>query len=74
MTEFKIHDGDLKVQVEITEEKKNAIVARILKFCKEYNCISGETLQQSDRCIIEAPEVLSDIIDDIMDFKEEYVG
>jgi hypothetical protein len=33
---------------------------------KEHQCISGEQLQQSDVCILLAPDVLSDIIDDII--------
>lgn len=70
---FKIHEGDLLVTISITEEKKNAIVERIIKFCNDTNCISGETLHQSDACVIEAPNVISDILDNVMDFKEEYI-
>lgn len=72
--EFILYDGDLKVQIEITEEKKNAIVDRILEYCKKHDCISGETLHQDDDCIIYAPDVLSDIIDNILQPKEEWVG
>lgn len=60
------------VKVEITEEKKDAIIERILQYCKENKCTSGEKLHQDDDCIIDAPCVLSDIIDDILKFEIEY--
>lgn len=69
---FKIYDDEVNVSVEITEEKKQLIVDRILQYCKEYNCVSGETLHQNDNCIIYAPVVLSDIIDDILKFDVSY--
>ena len=73
LKEFELYDGDLKVKVSITEEKKDAIIERLLKFCKEEQCVSGETLCQSDSCLIEAPNVLCDMIDDIMKFESEWV-
>lgn len=69
---FQIYDGDVEVSVDITEEKKNLIVERILQYCKDENCISGETLHQNDNCIINAPVVLSDIIDNILKFETRY--
>lgn len=72
--EFTIYDGDLKVKVNITDEKKDKIVERILQYCKENNCVEGETLHQSDDCLLEAPGVLSDIIDDIMEFETNWEG
>lgn len=74
MIEFTIYDGDLEVKVEITEEKKNAIIERLLTYCKRHECISGEVLHQSDNCIIDAPIVLSDIIDDILKFETKWVS
>jgi hypothetical protein len=59
-------------ECEITQEKKDLIVERILKYCKDNDCTCGETLHQSDECIIDAPHVLSDIIDNILKFK--YTG
>jgi len=69
--EFNIYNGDCKVIVEITEEKKNAVIDSILKWCEQYNCNCGETLHQSDDCLIEAPSCLSDIIDNILEFRTE---
>lgn len=52
--------------VDCSLEAKDAIFKRIIKYMEETHCTSGECLQQSDKCIIEAPSVLSDIIDDIL--------
>lgn len=72
--EFTIYDGNLKVKVNITDEKKDKIIERILQYCKENNCVDGETLHQSDNCLLDAPNVLSDIIDDIMEFETNWEG
>lgn len=70
--EFTIYGGDVKVSVDITEEKKDQIVEAVLKWCIEHECTSGEMLCQDDDCIIDAPELLSDIIDDILKFETRY--
>lgn len=72
--EFDIYGGDLKVKVDITDEKKDKIVERILQYCKENNCVDGETLHQSDNCLLDAPNVLSDIIDNIIKFQTNWEG
>ena len=71
-SEFDLYGGDLKVKVDITDEKKDKIVERILQYCKENNCVDGETLHQSDNCLLDAPNVLSDIIDNIINFETEW--
>jgi len=68
---FKIH-GNIDVTVNITQEKKDAILERILQYCKDENCVDGETLHQSDECILNAPDVLSDIIDNILKFETNW--
>lgn len=72
--EFNLYGGDLKVKVDITDEKKDKIIERILQYCKENNCIDGETLHQSDNCLLDAPNVLSDIIDNIISFETNWEG
>lgn len=72
--EFDIYGGDLKVKVDITDEKKDKIIERILQYCKENNCVDGETLHQSDNCLLDAPNVLSDIIDNIIKFQTNWEG
>ncbi len=59
--------GD-KVTYEITEEKKNLIVKRLIDYYSK-NCYFGEAIHQDDDSIIDAPSVLADIADDIIKFK-----
>lgn len=68
---FTIYRGNCTVTVEVTQEKKDKIFEAILKWCEKYNCTSGEKLCQNDDCNIEAPNLLADIIDDIMNFETE---
>jgi len=70
--EFELYDGELKVSLLITEEKKNAVIQRIIQYCIENDCVDGEVLHQNDECLIEAPSVLSDIIDDILEFEKTW--
>ena len=40
---------------------------------RKNDCIDGEHLMQDDNCLIEAPEVLCDILEEF-DFKSEWNG
>ena len=55
---------------EITDEQKDLIMDRLIKYYKTFGHI-GECLQQSDEALIEAPDVLSDICDNYIDFFSE---
>jgi len=68
MVEFEIYNGDVKVSYEMTEDKKDRIISEIMKYVKKHDCVDAEHLMQDDDCLIEAPEVLSDILE-IFDFK-----
>lgn len=63
MGNFKIYDGEFEVNYEMTEEKKNKIIDKIIEFAKEHNCISGEHLMQDDDCIIDSPVLVSNIME-----------
>ena len=56
----------------MTEEKKDKIIEHLMKYIKKHNCIDGEHLMQDDNCLIEAPDVLCDILDEF-DFKTNWV-
>lgn len=71
--QFNIYNGDLSIKINVTENQKDAIIYEILSYCERNNCISGESLFQNDNCLIEAPEVLSNIIDDILNLKKEWI-
>lgn len=68
---FTIYNGDLKVEVEITDEKKDLIINRILDFCKEHDCVCGESGMQDDDFQIYAPNLIAGILDDILQPKTE---
>ena len=53
-------------------EAKEKIFARLMKYFKEHQAFHGEVICQSDRCIIDATTVLSDIADDIIKFQTNY--
>ncbi len=68
-SEFTIFDGSNKVEYNDTLLAQNRMLAKIIDYCKRNNCCSGESLMQDDDCILEAPKLLSDIIDNILKFK-----
>ena len=60
------------VEYEDSQEVRDKVFERVMKYFKENNAYIGEVIHQDDDCIIEAPSVLSDIADDIMCFKYTY--
>ena len=52
--------------IEWTPEKKEATIKAIEQWIIEHDASSGEHIMQSDGCIISAPELLSDLVDDII--------
>ena len=54
-----------------TEEKKNKAISVLTKYFEEHGI--GEQIMQSDSAIVEAPEALSDIVDDILIYGEGIV-
>jgi hypothetical protein len=60
------------IEINWTQEKKDAVCAKIEKWIREYDATAGESIMQSDKFIISAPEMLSDIVDDIIKPKRIY--
>jgi hypothetical protein len=52
------------IKVNWTPEKKEAAIERLTKYFEKHGI--GEMIMQDDDALIEAPEVLSDIADDIL--------
>lgn len=67
--EIQIFDGDVTVSYKDTPEVRDRVFERVLKYYKDNNAGSGETIHQDDNCIINAPLVLSDIADDILEME-----
>jgi hypothetical protein len=64
--------NDIEISYEITDEKKDKIIDRLIKYYSD-NCWFGEGIHQDDDSIIQAPGVLSDICDDIIKFEEKEI-
>lgn len=47
-----------------TDEKKERAISMLTKYFEKYS--AGEVIMQSDNALIEAPEILSDIADEIL--------
>lgn len=55
-----------------TTELKEKVYQSVLKWYLKQGHFSGESIMQSDEPIIDAPNLLSDIADDLFKFKIEY--
>ena len=65
---FEMYDDT--ISYEITDDMKDKIFERLIKYYSKYG-YSGEVIHQCDDAIIYAPDVLSDICDNIIEFKRE---
>jgi len=68
-----IEQKDIRITFNETEELKQAIYDRVLKFFVDMESFWGESIMQSDNPQIEAPIVMSDIADDLFKFDVEYI-
>ena len=55
--------GSADYRIERSAKTDKAIVDEILRWCKENQVTTGEALCQDDDCIVDAPYLISDIID-----------
>lgn len=69
MKGYFIYD-DQKISYNISDEDKNTICKRLIKYYSTHLWF-GEGIHQDDDSLIDAPNVLSDICDNIINFKEE---
>lgn len=67
--QFQLWDGECTVTYKVSDEIKEQILNRIIKYCEETKTDCGEGLHQCDNSLIEAPSVLSDIIDNILEME-----
>ncbi len=63
---------DAVVTFKDDEATKQAVFDRVMAFFKEHESFCGESICQCDGPIIDAPNVLADIADDILCFKVEW--
>lgn len=70
--EIEIKRKDLIIIYEDTEKKRDLVFEKLLNWYIEKDCLLGEVLQQSDDCLLDAPNILSDILDNIIKFEYKY--
>ena len=67
-----IETDELIAEYNDDEAAKQAVFDRVLAYFKEFESFHGESIHQSDNPIIYAPNVMSDIADNILKFKVTY--
>lgn len=58
----------MSIRVVWTQEKKDKAIEKLTEYFEKYGI--GEMIMQDDDALIEAPEVLADIADEILIYRE----
>lgn len=69
--EVTIQKDGYRVLYQDTPEIREKVFARVMQYFKEHDTYTGEGIHQTDNCIIDAPNVMSDIADDILECRHE---
>lgn len=65
--EIKLYNGRYVAHYTETEENKQAVWDMLIKWCERWNVYNGECFQ-SDDTVIEAPSLVAEMIDKIVQF------
>lgn len=57
---------NMTLKIEWTQEKKDAVCAMLEEWLQKHGAWGGEMIMQDDDCQIEAPVLISDIVDEIL--------
>jgi len=66
---FKIYGGEGEVKYQTSEANNELVVEAIIKWCEKYNVWGAEKIHGNDDCLIEAPSLISYIVDNILKFE-----
>jgi len=55
------------LKIEWTQEKKDAVCIEIEKWLQKYGAWGGEMIMQNDDCQTEAPVLIANLVDDIIE-------
>lgn len=61
--------GSCVYRIEYTQEVADAVLNKVIEWMQHpdhYAAHSGEGIMQSDNTVIDAPELISDIVDDVL--------
>ena len=61
-----------EVTFDDSQEMKDKVFDRLIDWYIEQEAFHGECIQQSDRCVMDAPNILSEIADDIIKFDAKW--
>ena len=64
-----IYNDEAVVLYSSSQEIKDKVFNALIEWYHKHECYCGETLQQLDDLILDAPNILSEIADDIIQFK-----
>ena len=67
-----ISNKNIEITYQKTPEVMKEVFEKIVQFCLKHESFTGESIMQSDEPQIELPDLLSEIIDDIIKFKVKY--
>ena len=69
----KIDFDDYTVEYDESPEMKSRVFNYLIQeYYRKHKAFAGEVIQQDDDCILDAPDILSHIADEIIKFKETY--
>lgn len=71
MTEL-INNDEMKVTYTDTKEVRDKVFKKLLDYYKRHEAFSGEEIMQADDPQIEAPDLLSNIADELLKFEVEW--
>lgn len=66
--QIEMYNGDMIAEYEDTPELKEAVFNKLLTWFSKVSASTGESMQNDD-FNIEAPEIMAEILDDIIKFK-----
>jgi hypothetical protein len=56
--------------MQIDEDLKDKVFERVMEYIIKHEAFCGESIHQSDKPILDAPNVMSDIVDNILNIEE----
>lgn len=59
-------EDEYHFELHFTPDVKEQIAAKLAEWIKQHGAISGEIIMQDDNCMIYAPVLISDLVDNII--------
>ena len=63
---------DYTIEYSDTDETKSEVFNRLIEFFIKHEAFNGEAIYQNDNPLLDAPELLSDIAENIIQFKHTW--